>query len=852
MPSGQLPRPRTSLIGRDDSVAMVVGLVQDGCRLVTLSGPGGIGKSRVAIEAARRIERTGARQVWFVSLAGADDRASMITALFDRVGIADRSETDRLPSLSAAIGERPGLLVLDTFEHLVAEHDLLVHMMTACPNLCLLVTSRRRLRMDGEHVVSVPPLPVPRPVTGPADVAALQAVPSVALFCDRVGALQRGFGLTEGNASDVVSVCRSLDGVPLALELAAARMTVLSPEVLARELAQPLAGRLELLSRGATDLPERHRSLSETIAWSEDLLDPAARALFRRLAVFPAEFDFDLVTEVCIVDVVDTASVLDALAALVDVHLVEPDHRRTGDTRFHLLGTVRQYAGARLDDADERSVLEVRLAEATVAFAREFARHVEGPDEQSWLDRVDDRLADVRASMVILDRSGHAAQGVALAGGLGFYWLYRGHMGEGRRWLEHFLTVDAASDTRSTDPLVRHDAELWAARLIIDEGDVEGADGEDPVETLRRVADALTRCGTITDSLRAAEQLAHALTVRGAMSGAGAVVEAAIERGRRDGGGYWMPVLLHRASFLAEQAGRHDDAVAFAIETVEAGRRAGLDRLTAWGDQALALLGRDRSGGNAEAEHALFENLEAWRVLGEGRGISTTMVSIGALTVLRGDHPSAMPWFLGAMDEAQRVGYWHAEAFAVLGIAGTAFAAGRALEGARIHGGLLPRLDMLRAGMPPHFFAAYQTLVADAAGRLGPAAFRQVTASAATDWREVVACARQLGASLAGSGHAYHLPATTPVEAGADPRPRRGRPPSLGLSARELQVLMLIATGSTNGEIATQLRLSPKTVMHHSGNVYRKLAVRGRAEAVARAYELGLLGEGVEPGTRIP
>ena len=839
--SGQLPVPRTSLIGRADSVAATVGLLGDGRRLVVVTGPGGVGKTRVAIAAAQQIERSRTRHVWFVPLAGAVDRAGMIAALFDRFGAADRLGPDRLLSLNAAIRERPGLLVLDTFEHLLAEHDVLSHLLSECPELCVLVTSRHRVCMDGEQVVTLSPLPVPEPEDGVGDLRALEAVPSVALFCERVGSLQPGFHLTQENAPAIVSVCRSLDGLPLALELAAARMTILSPEVLARELARAGPGKLELLSGGAADLPARHRRLAETIAWSENLLDPVAKTLFRRLAVFPAEFDFDLVTRVCTDSAVDTASVLDALGSLVDLHLVEPDHGGSDETRFFLLGTVREYAAERLDAAKERRTLEERLADASVEFARTFARQVEGPDEQVWMDRVDHRLADIRVSMALLAHRSDPAQGLSLAGDLGFYWLHRGHIGEGRRSLEQFLALNAATTERSSEPRATWNAQLWAARLAIDEGDVDGDQQSDPVQTLRDMTDLLAHAGTVTDSLRASEQLAHALTVHGRMDEAGAVVEAAIARGNHEGGEYWLPVLLHRASFLAEQSGRHDDAVRFAIETADAARRNRLDRLAAWGDQALALLGRDRTGRPADPERALLQNLEAWRALGEGRGTSTTMVSIGALSVLRGDNAEAMSWFLGAMDEGQRVGYWHAEAFAVLGIAGTAFAAGRIREGARLHGGLLPRLATLKAGMPPHFYAAYEQLVSDGAERLGPEAFSRATDAVPTDWALVVAGARQLAATLAAPGWREESPSAELGPALPKSGTRRGRPPSSGLSDREIEVLTLIASGATNGEIAQQLLLSPKTVMHHSTNIYRKLGVRGRAEAVAHAYEFGLL-----------
>jgi predicted ATPase/DNA-binding CsgD family transcriptional regulator len=827
---GQLPAPRTSLIGRDESVEALVSLLDGGARLVVVTGPGGVGKTRVTIEAARRLVQGCGRRASYVPLAGVADGLGLVSALFDVVGVAERSGGDRIAALVAALGDEPHLLVLDTFEHLLAEHRTISELLDRCPGLQVLVTSRSRVRIDGEQVVTLAPLTVPpEDSIDLDDVDAWQGSPAVQLFCDRAVALCRDFHLTSSNLPAVLSACRALDGLPLALELAAARMTLLTPQGLADELAGGHRSRLDLLDQGPRDLPARQQSLSETISWSESLLTDAGRVLFRRLAVFPAELDLDFLERVCAGPDLGPGAMLHELGSLVDLHLVEPAHGDDGRPRFVLLGTMREYAETRLEEAGESGGLHERYVTAVVELAAAFAKNVETAEEQESLDWASEHLSDLRAALAYLRDRRDRPRGVALSAALGRFWLHRGHMGEGLRWLDCFLSLSGAAPT---DPLVPANARLWAARLAADEADVGSSEGAELLGMARDAVAVLTETGDVADRFRSAEHFAHVLTMRGELAEAEAVVDRAIQQCREMGASFWLPVQLHRAGFLAMQAGRHDAAVALADETIEAARASGQERMAAWGEQLLALLG----GEGADTEAALTANLVAWRKVDEGRGTSTTLDSLGALAVLRGELHVAIGRFLGALVQAQRVGFWPAEAYSVLGIAGSAMLAGSDKDGARLHGGLVPHLPTIRHAMPTAFFSAYEAIVGETEDRLGPAAFSAALQAASTVWSDVVSDARLVAAPLAADPQ-LGPDGIEPVPA----PPGRHRPASTDLSERELEVLKLIATGRTNDQIATSLHLSPKTVMHHSTRIYSKLEVRGRAEAVARGYGLGLL-----------
>lgn len=334
-----VPRPLSKMIGRESEVAAVAELLASDARLVTVVGPGGIGKTRVAIEAARRVASLGAGPVSFVALEGVEDPAAVLPRLAASIGLGLDGGVAPLEALSAVFADRPFLLVLDNFEHVQAAAADVASLLACCPRVSALVTSRVPLKVRGERLVSVGPLGLP--VAGDRQVS--QEAPAVRLFVDRAAAVRPGFTLADdGDVDAVVEVCRRLDGIPLAVELAAARSALLAPRALLERIGTALD-----LTAGTADLPARQRTLRETLAWSQQLLSPTQRALLTRLSIFVAPWtlpDAEAVADPSGGDVVDD------LAGLVENSLVAPAPDAPGEPRFRLYETVRAYAAELLED----------------------------------------------------------------------------------------------------------------------------------------------------------------------------------------------------------------------------------------------------------------------------------------------------------------------------------------------------------------------------------------------------------------------------------------------------------------------------------------------------------------------
>jgi predicted ATPase/class 3 adenylate cyclase len=389
-----LPRPASSFVGRTQEVASIRGLLRDGARLVTLTGPGGTGKSRLAIEAAGELVASFRNGVFWVGLASLRDPGLVAEAIAETIGAKN--------GLAADIGEREMLLLLDNVEQVVAAAPELASLVESCPNLCLLVTSRERLRVRGEVELPIPPL---------------AAEDAVALFTERAGLAPD---------ETIRHLCQELDNLPLAVELAAARTSVLSPT----QITARLSGRLDQL-KGGRDADPRQATLRATIAWSHDLLTGGETTLFARLSVFRGGWTLDDAESICGAD-------LDTLGSLVDKSLV----RRAGE-RFTMLETIREYARERLLELGEAEALRGRHGEHFLALAEEAAREVIGAHPKAWIERLDDEHNNLRAALDRFNESGDVARSLQLAGALWGFWQVRGHFVEGRRRLDAALNADA-------------------------------------------------------------------------------------------------------------------------------------------------------------------------------------------------------------------------------------------------------------------------------------------------------------------------------------------------------------------------------------------------------------------------
>jgi predicted ATPase/DNA-binding SARP family transcriptional activator len=436
VPSNTLPTPLTSFIGRERELAELARLLRT-TRLLMLAGPGGCGKTRLALAIARDLQAAYPDGVWFVELASLGDPGLVPQAVAAALGVPEQADRPLIETLVAYLRDRRALLVLDNCEHLIVACAYLAEaLLQGSPELRLLATSREPLHIGGELVWRVPSLTLPDPRELPA-LDALAGCEAIRLFVERARAIRTTFALTERNAEAVARLCHRLDGMPLALELAAARVGVLSIEQIVARLDDCIA----LLTGGSRTSLTRQQTLRAALDWSHALLDERERALLRRLAVFAGGFSLEAAEAVAACGDVAPADVFDLLAQLVDKSLVVADPLAdAGEARYHLLEPVRQYARSQLQAAGELVATQRRHWDWCLALAREADAEWRGPTHQRWLARMELEHDNVRAALGWCVRE-DAAAGLQLAGVTWQFWLLRGYLLEGARWLEDVLAA---------------------------------------------------------------------------------------------------------------------------------------------------------------------------------------------------------------------------------------------------------------------------------------------------------------------------------------------------------------------------------------------------------------------------
>jgi predicted ATPase/DNA-binding SARP family transcriptional activator len=433
------PTPLGALIGREQELETLRELLRAReARLLTLSGPGGTGKTRLALEVVRQAASHFADGVVFVPLAPLRDPGLVLDAIARACGIEGSGVPSASLALQVALRDRRMLIVLDNVEHLLQAAPQLTELLQALPTLQLLATSRSPLHVGGEHVFAVPPLPLPSLDELPP-LLELAAQPAVALLLARTQALQPRFALTEDNARDLAAICVRLDGLPLALELAAARLRLIAP----RALLKRLDHRLVLLTDGPRDLPPRQRTLREVIAWSYGLLDSAPRALFACLAVCAGSWSLEAAEELGRVTghpaLQSPSGVLDALAALVDASLVQQITSANGVGRMQMLETIREYALERLDEGSGVAPVAAAHMHYYTAQATTAARELRTPEIPATLARLDEDHANLLAALEWATKQHERSATIALMHGLLPFWCVRGYLHEGRIWIERTL-----------------------------------------------------------------------------------------------------------------------------------------------------------------------------------------------------------------------------------------------------------------------------------------------------------------------------------------------------------------------------------------------------------------------------
>lgn len=688
-----LPAPPTAFVGRERELAEITTLLRrPDVRLITMTGPGGSGKTRLSIKVGSAMLDEFAAGVYFVPLSSSTTPAMVATAIGQSLGLKENANQAPLDALKEHLSDKHMLLMLDNFEQVMDAAALVTDLLASASQLKVIVTSRIVLRVPGEHEYLVPPLDLP---TSPLPtLEKLSQYAAVALFIQRARAVRPDFAVSNANAPAVAQICTLLDGLPLAIELAAARSRDLSlDEILAR-----LDDRLNLLTSAFRDLPARQRTIRGAIDWSYDLLDADAQRLFRRLGIFVGGWTLDAASAVVNADDEPEIDVAAGLASLIDKSLMRQGAGADGEIRFSRLGVIREYALEKLAESSEEDAVRRRHAEYYLGLAEQAEPELTGAEQAYWLNRLDEEHDNLRAALN-WSLTNDSTLGVSLAGALGRFWRVRGHINEGRRWLEAVL-----QDSEQVSPTVKAKAFFWAGAI---EGDFSYSLA---LEMLEKALRLFREGGDVGGVARTLNLLGIVVQDNEDYERAAGFYEESLQLQRELGDKHGIAVALANLAWVELNRGNYQATIAMEEESQQLLRELGDQFNLAMGISNLgnvALLTDEYGQAIARYE----ESIAMHRELGNARGIALALFFL-SLTKL----------FQGGIGEAREAGresltmLRELEAdsdipITIWGMAGIASAEGEARRAAVIFGAAEAQLKIFGASLPPAINPLYTRLL---------------------------------------------------------------------------------------------------------------------------------------------
>jgi predicted ATPase/DNA-binding CsgD family transcriptional regulator len=863
-----LPAQLTPLIGREQEVADLCALIRcPEVRLLTLTGTGGVGKTRLGLQVAAHLLEDFADGVYFVSLAPLSQPDLVLPTLAQTIDLKESSDWLPLEHLKSYLHEKQVLLLLDNFEQVITVAPLLVALLQACPALKLLVTSRDRLRVSGEHEFSVQPLAVPDP-RHLSDHTALLEYTAVALFVQRAQAIKPTFQLTLGNARAIAECCLHLDGLPLAIELAAARIKLLSPQALLARLSH----RLQVLTGGVQDAPVRQQTLRNTIAWSYDLLDAAEQRLFRRLSVFVAGCTLEAVEAICTALPNGVGQVLEGVSSLLDKGLLQQSEQESGEPRLRMLETLREYGLECLHESAEVETVQRAHADYYLHLAEEATPYLRGTEQAKWLARLEHEHENLRAALSFLLEGARmqagtpqgqeqAEKSLRLCNALYWFWHTRGYYRESQAFLEQALALRSGVVAP-----VQARALLVAGYLALLQDYYERGEtlcGES-LALYRGLADSWgiaatlgllgflnwMKCQYVTarahyeeatglfQSLGDTWEVARCLYQRGRIckeqgeyEQARVLIEQSLELYQALGDQERIGIVLcHQASVLFVSQEDPTQAQALAEQSLAILKELGSMSCIPF---ALSLMGQMslKQGEWTLARTRLAESLAIYQEIGNRGDTIDQLLYLGRVEVAQGDLAAAQHRYKECLALQRELNSWAWLPACLEGVAAIMVGKGNPLQAVKVWGAAASRREAMGVPMPPVDRADYEQAVAAARAQLGEAVF-------AAAWREGRTMTPEQ--ALAGQEAVTSPPSTLAVAQSIMPTKPSPTYPA-DLTIREMEVLRLVAQGMTNPQIAERLILSFHTVNAHVRSIYTKLEVNSRSALTRYAIEHHLL-----------